>query len=108
MSGKEEAPRARWPNYWLLVEHETSSVDVLAIDLDSGGKGPRRLQLRGGSRVVPPPRAFGNGLAGQGNDDRGAYLRALRLLRRREQSGVGSSAEGHLRGDKRPRELEAW
>ncbi len=38
LSGKEEAPRARWPNYWLLVEHETSSMDVLAIDLDSGEK----------------------------------------------------------------------
>ena len=38
MSDKEEAPRARWPNYWLLVKHETNSTDVLAIDLDGGEK----------------------------------------------------------------------
>lgn len=38
MSYKVEAPRARWSNYWLLVKHETNSTDVLAVDLDSGGK----------------------------------------------------------------------
>ncbi len=37
LSGKEEASRARWPNYWLLVEHETSSMHVLAVDLNGGG-----------------------------------------------------------------------
>jgi hypothetical protein len=39
LSNKEEAPRARWPNYWLLGEHETSSMEVLAVDLD-GGESP--------------------------------------------------------------------
>lgn len=38
LSGKEEASRARWPNYWLLVEHETSSMHVLAVDLKGGEK----------------------------------------------------------------------
>jgi hypothetical protein len=38
LSDKEEAPQARWPNYWLLVKHETNSTDVLAIDLDGGKK----------------------------------------------------------------------
>jgi hypothetical protein len=37
LSDKEEAPRARWPNYWLLGEHETSSMDVLAVCLNGGG-----------------------------------------------------------------------
>lgn len=36
LSDKEEAPLARWPNYWMLSEHETSSMAVLAIDLDGG------------------------------------------------------------------------
>ena len=34
LSVNEQAPRARQPNYWLLVEHETSSMDMLAVDLD--------------------------------------------------------------------------
>jgi hypothetical protein len=38
LSDKEEAPRARWPNYWLLVKHETNSTGVLAIDLDGREK----------------------------------------------------------------------
>lgn len=32
----EEAPRAHSPNYLLIVEHETSSIGVLAADLDGG------------------------------------------------------------------------
>jgi hypothetical protein len=38
LSDKEEAPRARWPNYWLPGEHETNSMDVLAVDLNGRGK----------------------------------------------------------------------
>lgn len=38
LSDNGEAPRARWPSYWLIVEHETSNMEVLAVDLDGGGK----------------------------------------------------------------------
>jgi hypothetical protein len=47
LSDKEEAPRARWPNYWLLGEYETSSMDVLAVYLN-GGETPRGVR-RGAS-----------------------------------------------------------
>jgi hypothetical protein len=43
LSDKEEAPRARWPNYWLLGGHETSSMDMLAVYL-SGGETPQGVR----------------------------------------------------------------
>ena len=33
---EDPAQRAHSPNYRLIVEHETSSMDVLAVDLDGG------------------------------------------------------------------------
>ena len=46
LSDKEEAPRARWPNYWLLGEYETSSMEVLAVYLN-GGETPRGVRREG-------------------------------------------------------------
>jgi hypothetical protein len=37
LSDKKEALRARWPNYWLLSKHETSSMDMLAVYLNGEG-----------------------------------------------------------------------
>ena len=36
MPDNEQAPRTHSPNYWLIVEHESSSMDVLTADLDGG------------------------------------------------------------------------
>ncbi len=38
LSDNEETPQARWLNCWLIVEHETSSMNVLVVNLGGGEK----------------------------------------------------------------------